>query len=653
LPADSSPQSSSPTTPNHGGVESPSRIRLAIGLDWIALLLALVALGVELTGGFRTELPGIRVSVRSVDRAVIAAAMVIGLRVLLSRRVPALGVSVTRWRRLRERLYQPGSDPDLSTAVGSSWRTTLLAALGICAFGAVVLHQQLRHMHSVPDLGDPLFSIWRIGWVYQQLRGDPRALFDGNIFHPEPLTLTYSDSMLLPAVTAAPLLAAGMHPLVTYNLLLLSGFVLSGIAAYLLVVRLTGSARAAFIAGLIFGFYPYHFEHYSHLELQMMHWMPLTMIALHRFVVTLRPGYAIAASVCAAAQLYSSMYYAVFLFFYAIAVMGTILALLRPPLRRLIAPAIAAGILAIALAIPLARPYIAARRTTGERETYVISSFSATASDFLRAHVRSRTYGTGVLPESRHERALFPGVLPITMTAAGLAMPLGLTRVAYVAGLLVAFDASLGFNGLIYPYLHQFFPPVRSLRVPARFSVLVALSLAVLAGFGVKRVIARVPSGRSRVLIFAALTGAAAIDIWPVLQLQPVWAEPPPIYSAVARLDNVVLAEFPVREGSHDFAHNLPFMYFSLSHWAPMLNGYSGFMPRSYKEFAAGVRDFPAADAVQLLKSRGVTHVTVNCALYQSGCEAVLNALDDLPTFRNIAEERWEGSPVRLYELVR
>ena len=42
-------------------------------------------------------------------------------------------------------------------------------------------------MNAVPDFGDPLFSIWRMGWVYEQWRGDPRPLFSGNIFYPEPL----------------------------------------------------------------------------------------------------------------------------------------------------------------------------------------------------------------------------------------------------------------------------------------------------------------------------------------------------------------------------------------------------------------------------------------------------------------------------------
>ena len=165
-------------------------------------------------------------------------------------------------------LFRLDADPDVPSRPGG-WRRAGLAALGACAFGAVLLNAQLRHMDSVPDLGDPLFSMWRLGWVYHQLSGDPRSLFDANIFHPERLTLTYSDAMLWPALTAAPLLGAGLHPVITYNVLFLASFVLSAIGAYLLVDRLTGSPPAAFVAALLFGFHPYRFEHYSHLELQM------------------------------------------------------------------------------------------------------------------------------------------------------------------------------------------------------------------------------------------------------------------------------------------------------------------------------------------------------------------------------------------------
>ena len=88
----------------------------------------------------------------------------------------------------------------------------------------VLLHDQFLQPYSVADLGDPLFSIWRIGWVLHQLEVDPLRLFDANIFYPERLTLTFSDPMILPALAAAPMLAAGVHPVLVYNVLLIAGF---------------------------------------------------------------------------------------------------------------------------------------------------------------------------------------------------------------------------------------------------------------------------------------------------------------------------------------------------------------------------------------------------------------------------------------------
>ena len=66
----------------------------------------------------------------------------------------------------------------------------------------------------MPDLGDPLFSIWRISWVNHQLWRHPLALFDANIFYPERLTLTYSDPVIVPALISAPLFWVGFTEVV-------------------------------------------------------------------------------------------------------------------------------------------------------------------------------------------------------------------------------------------------------------------------------------------------------------------------------------------------------------------------------------------------------------------------------------------------------
>src|SRR4030095_11105122 len=141
--------------------------------------------------------------------------------------------------------------------------------LGFGALVAAVTWPQIKRLDSVPDVGDPLFSIWRIAWIAHQLPRDPLHLFDGNMFYPERLTLTYSDPVIVPGIMSAPFFWLGAHPLTIYNLLFLSGFVLSGVTMYYLVRALTGRRDAAAIAGAIFALYPFRFEQYSHRELQM------------------------------------------------------------------------------------------------------------------------------------------------------------------------------------------------------------------------------------------------------------------------------------------------------------------------------------------------------------------------------------------------
>jgi hypothetical protein len=627
------------------------RRRIALALDALVVLSLVAVLAIELTGGFFTREGGLRISARSPDRALFVGAGLLALRLLVERRTGFLGRSADDWRRLRDKLYDPAADA-IPPGRPSPWGPPMaLAAAGFCAVSALFLYPQFTQIYAVPDRGDPLFSMWRMGWVYRQLLGDPRPLFDANIFHPEPLTLTYSDSMLLPSLTAAPLLAMGVHPVVTYNVMFLAAFYLSGLMAYLLVHRLTGSARAAFISALIYGFYPYRFEHYSHLELQMAHWMPLGLLAVHRLAETVRIRDAILVALCAVAQLYSSMYYGIFFGLYAM-IVGAVVARTRgAPFRRLVAPAGVGAAVALALAIPLARPYVAAQSHKGDRDIPAVTAFSARPTDYLRTHRRSARWGVRLLPDRQAERQLFPGATPIVFSAAALAPPIGATRLAYAAGLTAAFDVSLGFHGLVYPYLYEWFLPIRGLRVPARFSILVGLSLAILSGFAVRRLLGR-SRGWTAHAIFAALALAVAADLQPQLELVPVWREPPGVYASFAGAPGVVLAEFPLSKAPEAFADNLPFMYFSIWHGATLVNGYSGFLPPSYAALAVGLEGFPDDPALKLLRERGVTHVTINCAFYGNRCETVVEAVDASRAFRRVVMGQWEERPVHVYELL-
>jgi hypothetical protein len=65
------------------------------------------------------------------------------------------------------------------------------------------------------------------------------------------------------------------------------------------------------------------------------------------------------------------------------------------------------------------------------------------------------------------------------------------------------------------------------------------------------------------------------------------------------------------------------------------------------------MKSFPDTASIGLLRGRGVTHVTINCALYTEGCNALIARAAETPDLTLISQVTWTGQPVALYELRR
>ena len=629
------------------------RRRLYKLLDVVGLVLLAGSAIVACTGGRRFEFDAFTLSLRSEFRLFLWAAVLLLVPYV---RAPAQS-SVQKFLAAARRPEASDEARLFSDTPGtrSVDRTVRILAL-VSAFSVLVAAltwPQAARPLWVSDLGDPLFSIWRISWVSHQLIADPAHLFDGNIFHPERLTLSYSDPVLAPAISVAPLLWAGAHPVAVYNLLFLSGWVLSGVTMFLLVHALTGERPAAAVAGAIFALYPFRYEHYSHLELQMTMWMPLALYALHRTLARERLRDGVAMGAAFALQTLSCLYYGVFFSAYLIPVTIVIWIAHRPGWRAARALA-AGGVLATAAVLPVALVYAESRAVVGERDFEIVEYYSAVPNDYLDAQPRSRLYeNTVAVDPPDPERALFPGFVCLALTIVALWTPLSAARVAYGLALAFAFDASLGMNGWTYPWLHEYVSPFRSLRVPARFSMLVGMTLAILSGYGVARLCRRWP-GR-RLAIAAGAIAAIAAEAFPANRIEPVWPQPPTIYGSLRPGEAQVLAEFPMARNEEEFAIDARYMYFSTQHWQKMVNGNSGFFPRSYYELTKRMLEFPADRAVDYLRRRGVTHVGLHGAFYDNEQQfrEVVNRLESRPDFELVASTKWAGSESRLYRLLR
>jgi hypothetical protein len=184
-----------------------------------------------------------------------------------------------------------------------------------------------------------------------------------------------------------------------------------------------------------------------------------------------------------------------------------------------------------------------------------------------------------------------------------------------------------------YAWLLAYVPGFDGLRVPARFLMVAALFMAALAGLGAAALLGSRLRRAAAPLVFAGAIGILA-ESWvaplqmnmPVIPAEDldVPAAPAagrrisPIYRSIRDLpEPVALVEFPFGEPAHDLLAT----FYAGYHRRPLLNGYSGFFPRTFAVRADVWRhplDHREAAAASL-QSAAVTHVLVHEDAFRNG----------------------------------
>ena len=615
-----------------------ARLLLVTAIDAALIAAAAAALVITLGGRAKLNAGGTLIVLQTAANPAIATLVLGLLRLVFGRGLrplPAVALpDPAALERERARFVSP---PRLTPRVA-------LLGLATAAGSLVWLMPHLLHPRRVPDAGDPVFSAWRIARLAHQLTTDPRHLFDGNIFYPLPLTLTFSDSTFLQGLLGTPFVLAGVDPLIVANALTMVAFPLCGVAFFYAAWRLTGDPYAALVAGLLGAWYPFHTEHYSHLELQWVMFAPLAIVGGMRLLADPRPRTGALFGAAVALQWLSSMYLGVMLVSFLAPFLAMVAAAwrVRPTRRLALALACAAAVAGPAF-VGLAWPYLASREIRGERGLAEVRVFSATPQNYGHAHGRLLTY----LSPERHghkvERELFPGTMTLALAGAGMVPPLTAGTIGAITASALTFDWSLGMNGLTYDDMYKRSSLYRGMRVPARFSAILGAGLVLLAGAGAARLLRRIARPAVRASVCAALCVFVLFDLRMSPGIGDYPTGMPPIYSAVS--PSMVLVEMPANRP-------IDYMYFSTSHWARMLGGYSGFMKYS-DALMQGYEVWPTATAIELFRSAGATHLTYNCAFEASPtrCAVTLEHLDGNPALRLVASGLWQGKETRLYRL--
>lgn len=311
-----------------------------------------------------------------------------------------------------------------------------------------------RLTSHIPGSGDAPWFLWQLWWfkyAIVHLRQSP--LVTDMIYHPlQDVPIAWQSPFN--ELAAIPLQAA-FGPVVAYNLLLLSSFILSGYCMYLLILQvipriLPAGDRSqplcypganvplrkslAFAGGLIFAFCAYRgMRGLHHLSLATTQWMPLSLalaIGLWRKPTL---GRAVAAGVATGLVTLSSPYYVAYFLAPVAAVGGIYLVVaLRPTItRRHLSLAVATAAVTAVMALPFYLGYVQAPadiKAAAQEASAATSVYTADILSWLLPPRDNPIWGpvtagiyerftTGYLTES----TLFFGLAPLVF---GLSMPL-------------------------------------------------------------------------------------------------------------------------------------------------------------------------------------------------------------------------------------
>lgn len=280
---------------------------------------------------------------------------------------------------------------------------------------------------ALPLSSDTRLFLWTLGWDVHALLHRPLALFDANIFFPEPRTLAYSEHLLGSAVLSAPVLLATGNPVPALNFVVLLSCVLCGLGAYLLARQLGASVPAAAAAGIVFAFAPPRFVRLAQVHLATVQWIPFSLAFFHRYASGGGRRDLLAAAAFFTLQALTSGHGGLFLTLAYLGLLPYLWSFGRlPALPRMLRHLGLAGALILGVNALFLVPYLRAQHDVGLHRTLgAVYDWAPNAASFLASPTHVHQWLLSLWPGLREKveaakAYLFPGWITLLLAAAAL-----------------------------------------------------------------------------------------------------------------------------------------------------------------------------------------------------------------------------------------
>jgi hypothetical protein len=512
--------------------------------------------------------------------------------------------------------------------------------------------------HGSNDLWQNLWNFWWWREALLELGTNPYST--ELLFHPHGASLVLHTHSTFNQVVAFPVNWL-IGPIAALNFATLLGFALAGVAAHQLAYELTPNRTGAYLAGLIFAFFPHHMEQsLEHLNLSSIQFLPWVALYGLRIVRGGSTRDALLFGLVFSLNALSCWHYALFTLFVLPWLFGAELLRAEDFSKRargtagrlLIAGAVVAVLLGPFAVSMLSESQSVAGYAKAPVDRGIDLAFLFVPSDqhpvlggltreFYRVH---RTY-----PSLGSQAYLGYAALLL----AALALVRGprdrsviVWSLIFATSLLLSLGAHPTFAGetlgITGPHaLFEHIPLLKSLRVANRFIVLSMLALAVLASIG----FARHLSGRRRAGgVFFALI--ALESLWLPYPVQRV--EYSPILSQLAGEAGGAVLDIPFTDHSTS-ALNLAYQ---TRHGRPIAGGYISVSPGGQAALGNDPVLGPLSGLspegsrkidIDHLRSLGFSHVVLHL---DRTVDATRTRLEELPGTANFyARRQFEGMP--------
>jgi hypothetical protein len=538
----------------------------------------------------------------------------------------------------------------MSHALRSHWAQAALVAVLLSVAHSWPLASAPGRL-SLNYNGDAMLNEWIVAWVQHQLPRDPLHLFGANIFHPAPDALAFSEPLIVPAILGSPVRALGGSPVLVHNLLLLAGLALTMFGGYALVHAWTGDRLAALLAGSAWAFNTQSLTRLEHLQAQHAYGIPLAILAADRLIVTGRPRYALWLALWMIVMAYTSGYLVVFTTL-ALAVLLIVRGVTARNVARSFRAALLFALATLLTTIAVLPIYLPYRRVAIEQQMVrtldSVGEFTATIDGYWSSYSRLHHWLWNAGAPREFPDAYFPGIIVVLLMATAVwvygrraADPATRSRMLAMLTLcVVGCVLSLGTRTPVYGWLYESFPPLAALRAAARFGVLFLLGAAVLAGLGLAGVRRRAGPTRTVTVAAAVLVVAVNIEAWRAPFTYAEFGGIPRLYALLAgEAGPVVLVEVPFYPPEAAF-ENAEYVLNSTAHWRPLMNGYSGYTPATYRSYAKIFWHFPEPAAVDAMHAAGATHIVMHPRRFGAEAELALQRALANPRLERIAVSR-------------